>query len=137
MRSTNLPASPSVRLVFSATAPDSDEVLPDVRSAVLGQLLSGGRFSKVVVADEPTDLVMTIDIVKYAKVSVGERLLIGAMAGRNRVNLAVKIVQPGSDSVIEAFEADGKSAAHPLSSESGLSDAVREAAKQVAAGVAI
>jgi len=134
---TNLPASPSVRIVVTPTADGSDEVLADVRSAVLGQLLSDGRFSKVVVANEPTDLVMNIDIVKYAKVTVGERILVGALAGRNRVNLAVKIIQPGSNTVVEAFEADGESASHPLSSESGMSDAVRQAAKQLAAGVTI
>jgi hypothetical protein len=135
---TNLPASPSVRLIVTAGADGADEVLADVRSAVLGQLMSDGRFSKVVVANEPTDLVMNVDIIKYAKVTVGERMLVGALAGRNRVNLAVKITQPGGGgSVIEAFEADGESASHPLSSESGMSDAVREAAKELAAGVTI
>lgn len=130
----NLPPSPSLRVAVNPIADGSDEVLADVRSAIVAQLISTGRFSRVVVASEPTDLVMDADIIKFAKVTVGERILVGTLAGRNRVNLSVKIVQPPANTLIEAYEADGESAAHPLSSESGLSDAVREAAKEVAAG---
>src|SRR5690349_13694759 len=89
----NLPAQPSVRLVVNAVAKDSDSVLADVRAAILGQLEASGRYSKVSVGPEPSDLVITVDIVKYAKVSTGERILAGALAGRNRVGTNVKIVQ--------------------------------------------
>ena len=75
-----------------------------------------------------------LPLLQFAKVTVGERLLVGTLAGRNRVNLTVQITQPSTNTLVEAYEANGESAAHPLSSESGLSDAVREAAKEVAAG---
>ncbi len=128
---TNLPANPSLRLVVNAVAPDSTDQLLDIRAAILSQLSATGQYSKVVLDNEPTDLVVTIDITKYAKVSVGERLLVGALAGRNRVGGEVTVTQTATNAVIKTFEADGASAAHPLSSESGLSDAVREMAKQV------
>jgi hypothetical protein len=130
---TNLPAQPSVRLVVNAVAKDSGDVLPDLRAAILGQLLSNGRYSKVSVGPEPSDLIITVDIVKYAKVSTAERILAGALAGRNRVGTNVKIVQPSTNVTVKSFEANGESASHPLSSESGLSDAVREVAKQISA----
>jgi hypothetical protein len=131
---SGLPAQPSLRLVVNAVAPDSQDVLSDVRAAILGQLEATGRFSRVTVSPEATDLVMTVDIVNYAKVTVGERLLVGVLAGRNRIGTTVKVAQTANNTVIKSYEANGESAAHPLSSESGLSDAVREAAKEVAAG---
>lgn len=134
---TGLPAHPSVRLIVNPVDKDSSDVVTDVSAAILGQLQATGRYSKVVVNAEPTDLLMTVDIVKYSKVTVGERLLVGVFAGRNRINTQVTIVQSGTNATLRSYEADGESAAHPLSSESGVSDAVREAAKQVAAGAVI
>lgn len=130
---TNLPAQPSVRLVVNAVAKDSGDVLADLRAAILGQLMASGRYSKVSAGPEPSDLIITVDIVKYAKVSTAERILAGALAGRNRVGTDVKIVQPSTNVTVKSFEANGESASHPLSSESGLSDAVREVAKQISA----
>ena len=119
---------------MNAVAPGADDVLSDLRAATLSQLQASGRFSKVTVVPEPTDLIMTVDIDKYAKVTVGERILVGVFAGRNRIGANVKIAQASTNAVIKSYEANGESAAHPLSSESGISDAMREAAKQVAAG---
>src|SRR5215469_3829590 len=74
-----LPAQPSLRLVVNPVDEDSDDVLADVRAGLLGQLQACGAYSKVTVGNEPTDLIMTVDITKYAKVGVGERLLVGAL----------------------------------------------------------
>ncbi len=134
---SGLPAVPSARLVVNPVDKDSDDVLSDVRSAVLGQLQATGHFSKVIVGSEATDLIITVDITKYSKVTVGERLLVGALAGRNRVATQVKIIQTAGNVTIKSFEAEGESAAHPLSSESGLSDAVREVAKQIASAAIV
>lgn len=93
---TNLPAQPSVRLVVNAVAKDSGDILVDVRATVLGQLEATGRYSKVSVGPEPSDLSST-------------------------------------NATVKSFEANGESAAHPFSSEGGLSDAIREVAKQISA----
>lgn len=132
-----LAPNPSVRLVVTPQATDAEDVLADVKSAVLSQLLATGHYSKVVMDSEPTDLIINININKYAKVSVGERLLVGALAGRNRVGTQVRITQASNNAVIKEFVAEGESAAHPLSSESGIGDAIREVAKQVASGAVI
>jgi len=134
---TGLPMQPSLRLVVNPVDKDSSDVLADVRVAVLGQLQASGSYSKVTVGTEPTDLIMTVDITKFAKVSVGERILAGALAGRNRVGTQVKIVQTSNNATLKSFEADGESAAHPLSAESGLSDAVREVAKQISSAAVL
>ncbi len=128
---TNLPPNPSLRLIVNAVAPNSTDQLLDIRAAIFSQLSATGQYGKVVLDNEPTDLVMKVDITKYAKVTVAERLLVGAFAGRNRVGGEVTITQTATNTVLKSYEADGSSAAHPLSSESGLSDAVREMAKQV------
>src|SRR5438552_2591363 len=106
----SLPAQPSVRLVVNAVAKDSGDVLADMRAAVLGQLEATGRYSKVSVGPEPADLVITVDIVKYAKVTTAERILVGALAGRNRVGTNVKVVQASTSATVKSFEANGESA---------------------------
>jgi len=133
----DLPASPTLRLVVNPVVGDSDEVLSDVRSAILSQLMATGRYTSVVTAPVPTDLVITVDIVKYSKVSVGERLLVGLLAGKNRVHTDVKITRTSNGALVKSFHAEGNSAAHPLSSESGISDAIREVAKEVASGAIV
>jgi hypothetical protein len=127
-----LPAQPSLRMVVNAVAPDSTDVLSDVRASVLSQLEATGHYSRVTTTAETTDLVMTVDIVKYAKVTVGERILVGVFAGRNRVGADVTLVETADNTTIKKLQASGESAAEPISSESGISDAVREFAKQVA-----
>jgi hypothetical protein len=128
-----LPAQPSLRLVVNAVAPDSTDVLSDVRAAVLSQLEATGHYSRVTATTaDATDLVMTVNIVKYAKVTVGERILVGVFAGRNRVGADITLVETADNVTIKKVQADGESAAEPISSESGISDAVREFAKQVA-----
>ncbi len=128
----SLPAQPSVRLVVNPVDKDAADVLPDIRAAILSQLEATGHYSRVTLGTEKTDIVMTVDITKYSKVTVGERLLVGVFAGRNRVDVHVKIADAATNATIKEFEAEGNSAAHPLSSESGVSDAVREVAKEIA-----
>jgi hypothetical protein len=134
---TNLPARPSVRLVVNPVAKGSEEVISDIRAATLAQLLATGYFSRVVVAPEETDVVVTVNIVAYSRVTAGERFMWGALAGRNRIATQVKMVQTSTNVSIKSFEATGESGAIPLVSEAGLSDAVRELAKQIAAGAAL
>ncbi|HYM02822.1 MAG TPA: DUF4410 domain-containing protein [Stellaceae bacterium] len=125
----------SVRVAIQPTAKDSQEIIGDVRSSVVGQLLSSGRFHRISADGEPADVIVTVDIVQYERVSVGERILVGALAGRNRVSARVTVSDGRTGSVIRRFEAQGKSAAHPLSSEAGYTDALREFSRQVLLGL--
>ncbi len=129
------PSYDSVKVVINASAPQSPEIVPDLRSAIVGQLISMGRFRRVVGENEPADLVVKLDIINYQRVTVVDRLLVGVFAGRNRITCNVSVTDGKNGTVIRAFEAAGASAAHPLSSEAGYADALREVAKQTALGL--
>jgi len=125
----------SVKLVVVPQAADSTEVLEDLKAAVAGQILAGGRFRRVAVAGDEADVVVTVKITGYARVTLGERLLVGVLAGRNRVETQVTVTDGHTQQVLRAYQANGESAAHTMSGEAGTSDAVREAAKEIALGL--
>lgn len=125
----------SARVVVIPKADDSKEIASDVKATVAGDLLSSGMFHRIAGANEPADVIVTVDIVEYARVTVAERILVGVFAGRNRVKADIELTNGKTGAVMRVFEAYGKSAAHPLSSEAGYSDALREFSKEVLRGL--
>lgn len=121
----------TVKLQFKTTANNSGDIIPDMRGAILGQLISGGRFKRVAADSDPADLVIELNITDYRRVSTAERFFIGTMAGPNRLTVVVSVTDGKSGAVLRQFQATGESAAHPLSGEAGYSDALREISKQV------
>jgi hypothetical protein len=125
----------SVKLVFKTTANNSADIVPDLRGSIVGQLLGAGRFHRVVTGDEAADVVISLDITDYRRVGVAERVFIGIAAGPNRLTVAVSATDGKTGAVIRQFQATGESAAHPLSSEAGYADALRELSKEVMLGM--
>jgi hypothetical protein len=132
-----LPPHPSLRLQVNPVVGESYELLPDIRAALLAQLMAGGQYAQIVTYEGPTDLVMTVEVVKVTQVSVSERIFLGALAGRNRVGVNVRIIDPATGTILKSYNAEGDSAAEPLSAQAGVSDAIREMARQVAAGAVL
>ena len=52
---------------------------------------------------------------------------INSFAGSNRLKCNVTLIDQATGQTRTAFQVEGVSASHPMSSESGLDDAVREA----------
>jgi hypothetical protein len=129
------PTYDAIKLVFKTTATNSIDIVPDMRGAIVGVLLSTGRFKRIVAETDPADLVLNLDITDYRRVGVAERVFIGAMAGPNRLTVMVSATDGTTGAVVRQFQATGESAAHPLSGEAGYSDALREVAKQVLVGL--
>jgi len=125
----------SAKAVVNPKAEDSQEIVDDVRGSVAEELLSSGRFHRIAGANEPADIVVTVDIIEYERVTVGERILVGVFAGRNRVRANISLTDGRTGTSLRSFQAYGKSAAHPLSSESGYTDALREFSKEVLVGL--
>ena len=98
-----------------------------VRDALFGKLVSNSIFKAVVHAPEPADYSMDVKISGARQVSTGARIWLGVMAGSNNITLTVQVHNQATNQLITAFEVRGESAAHPLSSQAGLDDAVREA----------
>ena len=57
------------------------------------------------------------------------------MAGPNGLDASVQLRDEKVNQVVMSFDVEGTSASHPLSSEAGLDDAIREAANEIIKGL--
>jgi hypothetical protein len=89
----------------------------------------------VVHVPEPADYRMDVKIRGAREVSTGARIMLGVMIGPNNTTVAVTVRHQATNQLITAFEVTGTSAAHPMSSEAGLDDAVREAVVKIIEGL--
>jgi hypothetical protein len=64
-------------------------------------------------------------------VSQGARILFGVLAGANQLAVQVDVFETASRNLVASFTAKEESASHPLSSESDMNDAIREAVDEV------
>jgi hypothetical protein len=131
-----LPAHPSLRLQVNPVVAQANPLLPDIRAALLAQLMASGRFSQVVAYPAHTDLLITVDIANVVEIAPAERVLLG-LAGRNRIGATIRLIDPASGDIIKTFDAEGSSAAQPLADASGMRDAIQQFARQVAEGAAL
>ena len=115
--------------------PVHQEVATRVRERLFGRLVSDGIFRAVVHPPEPADYHMDVKIRGAREVSTGARIMLGVMIGPNTTAVAVTVRHQATNQLVTAFEATGTSAAHPLSSEAGLDDAVREAVVKIIEGL--
>jgi hypothetical protein len=126
-----IPAGKVVALnVTSAEDEDSQDAAGRLRNDLFGRLVTEGVFKQVVQPAESADYRMTVALSGVEEVSQASRILFGVLAGSNELKAAVTLVN-AAGTVVEQFTVTGESASHPLSSENGIEDAVREAATKV------
>jgi hypothetical protein len=117
--------------VSSAADEDSRDAAHRMRVDLFGRLVAEGVFRQVVAVGEPADYEMDVALSGVEEVSQGARIFFGAMAGSNELKAAVSLRDAASNAVVTEFEVSGESAAHPLSTESGMDSAIREAATKI------
>ncbi len=131
-KTTTIP--PGKVVALNVTAPvddDSTEALHRMRGELFGRLVSEGVFKQVVPVDESADYRMEVNLSNVEEVSQGARIFFGVLAGANELRAAVKVTDSATNQVVTQFAVAGESASHPLSTESGLDDAIREAASKI------
>lgn len=101
----------------------------DLRTALVGHLVGAGLASSIVPAGQPAELTLDVQVTRVRTVSSVERIIAGSFAGRNVV-VATQNLRDRAGTVLRSFEAEGESAAHPISGETTLLDADREFAAQ-------
>lgn len=139
-KTASIPAGKSVSLnVESDIPPDANEsqisefkeITQRVKAALFGRLVSEGVFKQVLQPTETGDYRMNVTLKSAYKVSQGARILVGVFAGSNKLDADVELIDESTKSTVTAFQVVGESASHPFSTESGLDDAVREAADEI------
>jgi len=109
----------------------------DLRSTIAGRLVGANLAEKIVAGGQTAQLGLTVEINRIRTVSGVERVLFGALAGRNEV-VATAILQEyrgATPNTLRSFKVESGSAAHPFSGESGLQDAYRQFATDVVSGI--
>lgn len=108
-----------------------EDVVARVRDRLYGKLVSEGVFKAVYAAPASADYDMNVKVTGAREVAGSLRVWFGAMAGANTVALSVQVHDRATEQLITAFEVTGTSAAHPMSSQNSLQDAVREAVDKI------
>jgi Domain of unknown function (DUF4410) len=127
-----IPAGKVVALNVTAPADeDSADALHLIRNELFGRLVAEGVFKEVVAAEEPADYRMDVVLSNVDEVSQGARIFFGVLAGSNELKAAVTVIDAATAQPVTSFNVGGESASHPMSSENGLEDAVREAVTRI------
>jgi len=105
-----------------------------IRLAVAQQVLGAGLAERMAVAGQPADRALDIQVTQVRAVSGAARVMLGAMAGRNVV-AATNTVRAPDGTTLRSFKVESASAAHPLSGETSMTDAVRQFAADTTSGL--
>ncbi|WP_299380905.1 DUF4410 domain-containing protein [uncultured Kiloniella sp.] len=114
---------------------DAKDFANRLQDRLFGKLVSRKVFTSVNQNDATAKYDLEITISGAKKVSGAARVLFGVFAGSNNVTADVTLTDKNTGEVITTFKAEGKSASHPFSSESGAEDAIREVSEQIVTGL--
>ncbi len=126
-KSESIPPNRTVSLIVkSDTTGGSQEMVQRLRSELFGRLVSEAVFKHVLHPQDKGDYLTEVHVLNAEKVSQGARILFGVLAGANKLRSTVKLSDTATGRVVTSFDVEGESASHPLSSENGMEDAIRE-----------
>lgn len=129
-------ASSIAHFVFSGpTETNKVQLVSSARSAVYAGVGAAGIFRSLQSTPDGAAYALTVNVTEVITVSTAARILVGALAGRNRVAGNVSVTELASGRTVVSFFAVGESAAHPYSSEAGTQEAVSAFAQQVVTGL--
>ncbi len=102
----------------------------ELRSVLLGQLISSGLARTVIPPGSGAELALDLRVSNLRAVPTAVRVLFGVMAGRNEVASTATVRNPRTGAVLRSFEIKSESASHPFSGESMEVDAYKKLAAQ-------
>jgi len=101
-----------------------------LQEKLYARLVSEGLFKSSVIYPNKGDYSLEVDVLGVRLVSNTSRILWGIMAGASGIEANV-LLHDETGKVLIDYHADGSSATHPLSSESGSDSAVDQLATQI------
>lgn len=120
------------------TAPDANEnnVVIKLRGEVASQLLGAGLFKSIAnEAGNDADYKIDIKLTKIEVVSGLSRVMLGVLAGSNKVAGDVTVINVKTGRPVRSFSFDGESASHPFSGKSDIKDAIDAASEEIIKGL--
>jgi uncharacterized lipoprotein YajG len=131
--STPIELNKTVTLEVSGSA--EPRITEQLRSDLFGRLVSERIFTAVRHREKPADYNLKINILSSSTVSPVARIMLGMLAGANKLKVDVKLFETATGKLHSNFVVTGESASHPMSSESGLENAVREVVSNIINGL--
>ncbi|MFZ2947973.1 MAG: DUF4410 domain-containing protein [Desulfuromonadaceae bacterium] len=110
---------------------DAQKACSSLQEKLYSRLVSEGVFKSSVIYPNKGEYSLEVDVLGVRLVSNTRRLLLGVMAGASGIEANV-LLKDETGRVLSDFNAEGSSAAHPMSSESGSDNAVNELATKIA-----
>ena len=101
-----------------------------LQEKLYARLISEGLFKSSVIYPNKGDYSLEVDVVGVRMVSNAARIWLGVMVGASGMEANI-LLRDETGKVLTEFHADGSSATHPLSSESGSDNAVNQLATQI------
>ena len=109
---------------------DAQKACSSLQEKLYSRLVSEGIFKSSAIYPNKGDYNLVVDVLGVRLVSNAARLMLGVMAGGSGIEANVLLTDE-SGKLLTDFHADGNSASHPMSSESGSDNAVNELANQI------
>jgi len=110
---------------------DAQKACSLLQEKLYARLVSEGLFQSSAIYPNKGDYSLEVDVLGVRLVSNTARIMLGVMAGASGIEANV-LLRDETGKVLTEFHADGSSAAHPFSSESGSDNAVNELATEIA-----
>ncbi|GLI39919.1 DUF4410 domain-containing protein [Geobacter hydrogenophilus] len=113
---------------------DAKKACSSLQEKLYSRLVSQGLFKSSAIYPNEGDYSLEIDVLGVRLVSNTARIWWGVMAGASGIEANV-LLRDGAGKVLTEYHADGSSASHPFSSESGSDNAVDQLATQIAEAI--
>jgi hypothetical protein len=113
---------------------DAKPACSSLQEKLYARLVSEGLFRSSVIYPNKGDYSLEVDVLGVRMVSNAARLWWGIMAGASGIEANV-LLRDETGKILTEYHADGSSATHPLSSESGSDNAVNQLATQIAQAI--
>jgi hypothetical protein len=113
---------------------DAKTACSSLQEKLYARLVSEGLFKSSVIYPNKGDYSLEVDVLGVRLVSNAARLWWGIMAGASGIEASV-LLRDETGKILTEYHADGSSATHPLSSESGSDNAVNQLATQIAQAI--
>jgi Domain of unknown function (DUF4410) len=109
---------------------DAATACRSLKEKLYSRLVSEGLFNSTLFYPDKGDYSLEIDVTGVRLVSSTARMMVGIMAGASGIEANV-LLKDETSKVLTDFHAEGSSANHPMSSESGYDYAINQLADQI------
>lgn len=125
-------------VTLTTLAPDEKgtDIAIQLRGQVAAHLLGAGLFKSIAnQADKDSDYNIAIKLTQIDEVSGTSRVLLGVLAGSNKIAGDVTVTDARTGQTVRSFSFLGESASHPFSGKSDIKDAVSKSAEEIIKGL--